>query len=190
MDSPRTSMSVRAKAILLTLVVLLLALSAMATTSVVQADRFLTSAQRHEAEALAKSMAAACELPLSVLDRTELDRLMLRFVAHDHVVFVAVLDESGDVRASATNEQGTWRRFLDREVDDTLLGRADVEQPVGIVDVFDVASSPQPPKIGKRIGQAVVGMSNEPTVASRQRQILGTLGVLAVAATPVDSIPC
>src|ERR1043165_1121467 len=137
MAGPRTAMTLRAKAILLTVVVLTSALSVMAVTSVVQADRFLTSAQRHEAEALAKSMAAACELPLSVLDRTELERLMYRFVAHDHVVFVAVLDERGDVRASATNEDDTWQRFLARENDSTLPGRADVEQPTGGLDVFE-----------------------------------------------------
>ena len=184
MSEPRASMSLLSKATLLTVVVLVVALSAMATTSIIQADRFLSAAQDHEAEALAKSMAAACELPLSVLDKTELDRLMRRFVAHGDVVFVAILDQQGNVQASAANQESAWRRFQAREGDRTVLGRAAVEQADSTIGIFDDPlhdQSDQP--AGKKIslGQAVVGMSDEPVAASLQRQILGTLGVLVAA---------
>lgn len=181
MSEPRASMSLRTKATLLTVVVLVIALSAMATTSIIQADRFLSAAQRHEAEALAKSMGAACELPLSVLDKTELNRLMRRFVAHSDVVFVAILDQQGNVQASAANQDSPWRRFQAREVDRTVLGRASVEQADSAIGIFDDSISNQP--LGKKItlGQAVVGMSDEPVAASLKRQVLGTLVVFVTA---------
>ncbi len=181
MTVPRSALSLRTKATLLTAVVLVIALSAMATTSVVQADRFLTQAQKHEAEALAKSMAAACELPLSVLDKTELDRLMRRFVAHDHVVFVAVLDGSGNLRASATNDEPAWQRFIGREIDGVVLARSEVEQVAGAIEVFDGTAPTGSSTPKAHLGQAIVGMSDEPVAASRHRQVVGTIAVLAVA---------
>ena len=181
MQVPRSSLSLRSKATFLTVTVLVLALSAMAATAVVQADRFLTLAQRHEAEALAKSMAAACELPLSVLDRTELNRLMRRFVAHDHVVFVAVLDASGNLRASATNDAGAWDRFISREVDGVVLARSDVEQVEGAIEVFDGTGANGKSEPRPRLGQAIVGMSDAPVAASRRHQVFGTIAVLVVA---------
>ena len=181
MSEPRAAMSLLSKATLLTVVVLVIALSAMATTSIIQADRFLSAGQDHEAEALAKSMAAACELPLSVLDKTELNRLMRRFVAHSDVVFVAILDEQGNVQASAANQESAWRRFQAHEGDHTVLGRAAVEQADGTIGIFDDSTNDQPTGKKNSLGQAVVGMSDEPVAASLQRQILGTLGVFVAA---------
>ena len=181
MDEPRASMSLRTKATLLTAVVLILALSAMAATAIVQAERFLNAAQIHEAEALAKSMAAACELPLSVLDKPELNRLMRRFVAHDAVVFVAVLDEKGNVQAAVANQASAWQRFQAHERDLTIIGRAEIEQIENAIDIFDDGISDQSKKSRLHLGQAIVGMSDEPVAASRQRQLLGTLGVLLAA---------
>ncbi len=180
-------MSLRAKATIMTMAVLLTALSVMALSSIVQADRILIAAHKHEAEAMARSMAAACELPLSVLDKAELDRLVRRFVVHDHLSFVAVLDDIGNVQASAAVDQELLRQFLDHDqsLPGVILGRAEVEKTSGELDLFPS----EPTAIGKPtiplkknfVGLVVVGLSDAPIAHSRAQQMITTLGILGAA---------
>jgi signal transduction histidine kinase/DNA-binding response OmpR family regulator len=181
---PTISLSLSTKAMLLTLAVVTGALALMAVTATVLAGRSLATAQRNEAEAMAKSIAAACELPLSVLDKAELDRLMRRFVTHDHLAFVAILDEHGNVQASAATHEDALRRFLahDATLPDIVMGRAEVERLSGEIGVFDDASpATADRRPGKPLGLAVVGLSDELVKAAHRHQLLVTLLVMAGA---------
>jgi signal transduction histidine kinase/DNA-binding response OmpR family regulator len=133
-------------------------------------------------------MAAACELPLSVLDKSELDRLVRRFVAHDHLSFVAILDDVGTVQASAAVQNDALRRFMARDanIPGVLIGRAEVEKVTGDLDVFnsDIPPTDLPPTTAAKsrfLGLVVVGLSDEPISRSRTQQMLTTLATLATA---------
>jgi signal transduction histidine kinase/DNA-binding response OmpR family regulator len=181
--SQRDGLSLRAKATLFTVAVLLTALSVMAVTSIVQADRTLVAANRHEAEAMARSMATACELPLSVLDQAELDRLVHRFIAHDHLAFVAILDDSGTVQASAAVQADALRRFLARDptIPGVTLGQAEVEQVTGEFDSVNATASKTDTTKNRFLGLVVVGIPEAPITRLRAQQMLTTLGILAGA---------
>jgi signal transduction histidine kinase/DNA-binding response OmpR family regulator len=183
MPSPRPAMSLRAKATAMTMAVLITALSVMALSSIFQADRILLAAHQHEAQAMARSMAAACELPLSVLDKAELDRLVRRFVEHDQLSFVVVLDDHGNVQSSAAVDQATLRRFLAREqpLSGVIIGRADVDKVSGDLDLFTPDSVPATPPQKSVIGSVVVGLSDAAIAHSRTRQMITTLATLGVA---------
>lgn len=179
----RSGLSLRAKATITTVMVLLTALTVMAVTSIVQADRILVAANRHEAEAMAHSMATACELPLSVLDKSELDRLVRRFVTHDHLAFVAILDDSGAVQASAAVQEGALRSFLARDtnIPGVIIGRAEVEQVTGEFDVVNTDTVKSTNPKSRFLGLVVVGLSDEPIARLRSQQMLTTLATLAAA---------
>jgi len=187
MVSPRPAMSLRTKATIMTMAVLLTALSVMAISSIVQADRILLAAHQHEAESMARSMAAACELSLSVLDKAELDRLVTRFVEHDHLSFVAVLDDTGNVQASAAENEDLLRQFLAREtvLPGIIIGRAEVEKVTGDLDLFtgdgSAVSTTATPRQKSFVGLVIVGLSDAPISRSRTQQMLTTLGILAAA---------
>jgi signal transduction histidine kinase/CheY-like chemotaxis protein len=180
------SMSLRIKVTLMTLGVIVATLSLFATASTLQVNRLIASAQRHEAAALAKSLASACELPLSVLDKIELARLTARFGDHEHVLFVAILDDHGAVQAAVDHDHSAWERFL-RDGDggeQAVLGRSDVEQqaPGSELDAFDEpGAAAARPAAKQRIGRVVVGLSDEAAGEARSQQLLATLAVLALA---------
>ncbi len=187
MALPSTSLSLRAKAMVMTLGVIVAALSAFAAASTVQVNRLISSAQGHEAEAIAKSLGAACELPLSVLDINELSRLARRFNDHQNVVFVALYDEKGKQLVYSTSDQAAWSAFqrADHEGLEAVLGRSEVvaQRADANLEPFDDALNPgartaTPPL---RLGEVVVALSSAPAQVARHQQLLVTLAALAMA---------
>ena len=180
MAAMHPSWSLRLKATLLTIGVLVVALSLMALFSILQASRFLLSSQQNEADTLARSLATACELPLSVLDKPELERLVRRFISNDNIVYIVILDENGNNQASAHNSPEAWLRFTARESDPSvILGRMDVEHSSLDLDLFENSVTTQINK-SVRLGEAIIGISNLAVTKTLEQQIIATLGVLAV----------
>ena len=188
--TPRSkALSLRAKVTLTTLGVLLAALFLLALASTIQVNRLIGSSQQREALGLAKSLAAACELPLSVLDKTELERLARRFLDHDFMVFVAIVNDKGGIEAGAYNDEAAWRRFLRHDSDETEVQAASVDivshgGQEGL-DIFDdprttkPAGVPSGPRIA--IGRAVVALSSRPTTQARNQQMLVIFAAAALA---------
>jgi signal transduction histidine kinase/DNA-binding response OmpR family regulator len=180
MASMEPSWPIRFKATFLTISVLVVALSLMALFSILQAHQFLLSAQQHEADVLARSLATACELPLSVSDKPKLERIVKSFISQQNVVFIVMLDTNGKTQASAHNSDDSWQRFNNHEPNNSLiLARLDVEQSYSELD--PLRDDENEGKSKKQIlGQVIVGISTAAVTSTLQRQIIGTLGVLAV----------
>jgi signal transduction histidine kinase/DNA-binding response OmpR family regulator len=190
MRSPRRAWSLRTKALLVTLGVLLTGLTLLAVVSTFQVNRLINAAQTHEATSLAKSLAASCELPLSVLDKQELQRLANRFLANDNVAFIAVRDARGNLLATAIADARAWQRSLAPGPGDPriVLGRFDVVAlgAAAHADLFDDPSDDHPGVPGAAdahavIGHVAVGMSDEPARRASRQQLTGTLAVLLAA---------
>ena len=185
MSLPTKSLSLRLKATLMAMGVIVVALALFAVASTLQLNQLINSAQEHEATALAKSLSAACELPLSVLDINEITRLAQRFNDHQHVIFVAIEDERGKLIASSSSDAGSWNDYLNpgSTSNGAVIGRSPVtsQRPdSGIDAVDDLPSQVQRP--GKEIlGEVVVGLSIAPAQLARHQQFLVTLAVLAIA---------
>jgi sensor histidine kinase regulating citrate/malate metabolism len=173
MGLPNASLSLRAKAMFMTLGVIVAALAAFAAASTVQVNRLINSAQSHEAEAMAKSLAAACELPLSVLDTNELARLAHRFNDHQNVVFVAISDEKGKQLVFSASDQAAWSAFqrADRDAAEAVIGRCEVvaQRADANLDAIDDALPPgaRPAAPQQRLGEVVVGLSTAPAKLAR-----------------------
>ncbi len=188
MPRHRPLISLRIKALFGTIALLVVALGTMATLGYFDSVRLIREAQEREAHALAASVTVACELPLSVFDLAELERLTGRFSHSPNVAFIAILNEHGEALAQGVRDTGAWRQW---QKAGTTAG------PVAVHDVvstpyasFDSGLDPLQHGEPIRVGQVVVGL--DPQAASdaglRQlRQSLTTLiltsligGILAV----------
>ncbi len=187
MGLPSTSLSLRAKTTLMTVGVIVLALAAFAAAATVQVNRLINAAQSQEAEAMAQSVGAASELPLSVLDTHELARLARRFNDHQHVLFVAIFDEQGKQLVYSTTDLAAWTAYLhgDAGSPQSVIGRSEVisQRADAALDPLDDA----PPPGGRahaapsRLGEVVVGLSAEPALRAQHQQLLATLAALVLA---------
>jgi signal transduction histidine kinase/DNA-binding response OmpR family regulator len=189
-------MSLRLKATLMTLGVILVALSLFAVVSTVQMNRQISAAQQREATGLAKSLAIASERPMSARDLNELKNLADRFVGQEYVRFVVIKNNfTKAVVSTAGNDQALRNEALhhfltgDTETEGIIYGRCDVvvnreTKPLEPSD--DTGPNPVPGAAilaagGDQIGGVMVGVSDEPARLARQEQLLVTLAILALA---------
>lgn len=181
-------LSLRVKAMLLVSVIILLALGGMATVTVRQFNQYIAAEHRGIREATAQNFALACELPLAVHDRQELERLAQRFARDEQVTFVAVYD-SDNAQLAVAGRMPSERRGADRPDagPDLLVARAtvhlrfspeqfdvfaDEEEATGLTDE---ATSERP------IGHVVVGSPAAPLRAAQTQQAMSTVGITLLA---------
>src|SRR4051812_34963281 len=101
MATPRARLSLRAKATLLTVLVIAATVAAVGWAAIRQMNRLIADSQAHEPQARAQGLGGASELPLAVQDTAELDRLARRFAGGRDVLFLAISDGDGRIVASA-----------------------------------------------------------------------------------------
>ncbi|HYE08036.1 MAG TPA: ATP-binding protein [Planctomycetota bacterium] len=178
MDTPlRDRLSLRAKATLMTVAVIVAAVAAVGWAATRQMNRLISEAQHNEASALARSLAAASELPLAVQDRDELTRLAKRFGEERDVLFLAVQDADGRTLASAVGgheeASAAWAAYArDARADGgCVIGQADVIEVAG-----DDGAAPS------SIGRVVAALSGLPAARVRSEQLATMLLVSAIAA--------
>jgi len=88
--------SLRVKIILLVMLLMVLAAGSTTVTGLLFSSRVIVDAQQRSAEAVAGAVATACELPLAVGDRAEIQRLLEGFMRREDVLAITVRDETGD----------------------------------------------------------------------------------------------
>jgi signal transduction histidine kinase/ActR/RegA family two-component response regulator len=173
--------SLRLTAIVVSAAMIVIALGIFAIWSLIDTSRLIGEAQRREAQALARSLAAACELPLTVLDRGELGRLATSFSAHAHVQFIAIDDLHGEPLATAINDQAAWAAFHRDPGEAGAIGRCEVMglalaplSPFGGDPVPEAAHEPS------RLGEVVIALSEEPAREARRHQMLRVLAMVVL----------
>ena len=105
--------TLRFKAMSAALLVILVALGIMGTTSVLRMNATLAQEHERSVNAMATSLAHACELPLLVEDRAELERLFDPYEDDANVLFCAAFDASGEIIASVSPDAAAWSDFLE-----------------------------------------------------------------------------
>jgi len=168
--------SLRTKALLGTIALLVVALGTMAALGYVDSVRLIREAQQREALALAASVTVACELPLSVFDLVELERLTGRFSQHPNVAFIAILNEQGRPLSQGVRDSAAWQQWQ-------RTGTTS-----GLIAVHDVVSTPyasfdgglDPLQHGEsiRIGQVVVGLDPRAAYDAGMQQLRQSLTTL------------
>ena len=190
--------NLRTKAIALVLTVIIVGLLATGTASIVQTNQLIAAQQRQSVESLAQGLARACELPLAVGDRTELSRMLGRFVWDKYVLFTAVYDGQHQLQASHVRNSAAWDRYLKEptESQSALIATAPVElsREENEFSVFDSGGSPTsapsegPPSAPassparKVVGYVVVALSAEPMRLAQYTQTSVTLSLTLLAA--------
>jgi signal transduction histidine kinase/ActR/RegA family two-component response regulator len=172
-------LSLRAKASLGTIGILLLALGSNTTLNLRDSVAHISEAQQREANGLAASVAVACELPLSVLDHAELERLLSRFSDHPEVTFIAVFDPDARPIAQAVRNPEAWNRYRVHGTSDGPVAAHDVQG--SNAESFDLFPDPTvTPKPSPLIGKVVVGLDAGPAREAGLRQLGRSLSTLMV----------
>jgi len=176
-DHPRTVRSrpfyrsLRTKAALLVLMIVVLALGLSAAASLIHLDGLIANGEQRAADVFAMGVARACGPSLEHHDMIRLDRLMRIFFADLEVQFIAVYGRDADLLASVHRDAASWETFLHQESKTTayFLGTATAES-----------------ERGEKLGQVAVGLSTEGMRrALRSQQAVTLRSALMVTAAAV-----
>ncbi|RMD60707.1 MAG: response regulator [Planctomycetota bacterium] len=189
--------SIRLRMTLLGVATALVATAGMAAVNVVQVQRQIVLAKQDSLALAAESLAKACELPLTVGDTEELQRILHAFVS-EKILFAAVYDAKGVQVAAALEERKTDPHLLDT-ARRALLGMKDDKGVLTASQVVrsltssseagdfaplgDAASA----KAGRHdaaeeVGRVVVGASLADAAAIARRHAVTTLCIGAAVA--------
>ncbi len=91
--------SLRSKATLLIVFVVVVSLSLATAINIFQTNRLIASEQERSAEAIVQGLAQAAELPMIVQDKQELDRILGGFLWNTQVQFLLVYNDKGEIVA-------------------------------------------------------------------------------------------
>jgi len=174
----RASISLKVKATLTVVAIILVAIGAVAWMDVRRSEVAGREALQGTAESYASSIAAACELPIAVGDTAELGRLAQRFAEIDEeIAFIAIYNDAGTVLADASSDADAWQHYASHDLRDSdyILGRAPV-RTIASVDMLGIGGEPVQPEANPHKGWIVVGVSLQRTRAMHlQRQKVAAL---------------
>ncbi len=88
-----------------------LAVVLIATVALVQQNRLIESEHLRAVTALARGVARSCELPLSISDGMEVQRLISGLSQDPQIGFVAVFDQAGSVIALDHSDPQLWQTY-------------------------------------------------------------------------------
>ncbi len=167
-------LSLRTKASLGTVGILMVALGVVTTLGYQDSVRLIGDAQRREALALATSVTVACELPLSVFDLAELERLTSRFANHGDVAFIAILDETDRPVSQGVRDTQAWRLWRESGTTPGPLAAHDVlsSQTGSFTSLPEDVTVPVQPR---RIGRVIVALDPGAAQAAGMRQLTRSL---------------
>jgi signal transduction histidine kinase/DNA-binding response OmpR family regulator len=192
-------LSLRTKAMVFVVLVVVLALGIAASTAIVQTSRLITAGELGKTQVVAGSVAKVVELPLAVGDQPGMDKLARAFADANDVLFVAVLDKGGDTLVKAVNDPAAWEAYASSDADHlggmASFAKAEVSlSDEEAFDVFDAGTGShtaagtvgRPGDVegkgaGGVLGYVLVARSAAPVAAAKRRQIAAT-GLMVVLA--------
>ena len=172
-------LSLRVKAIGITVTVTAISLLVVATIGLLQLHEQVTAEQQRAADSVALGFARAAELAMAVRDTHELTRLANSFLRDEKVLFIAASGPHGETLATAVRNRYAWEVYQHRHAGtlDCALGRQNVERSVESNEFSDdpatadaVASAAPKATATAPAGQVVVGISTADAKLMQQHQ--------------------
>ena len=174
-----SSLSLRARAVGLTMAITTISLGIVAATGIWQIREQIAQEQHRAVDSLALGIAQASRGALLAGDTSELSHLAAGFVKDDNILFVAVYADGPQPIAIAVRDPMALQRFLagDRGEQRSVTS----EQPIYAEDFTDLSSGPAtdspnarrgsvPPQVRHTIGRVLVGLTNAPALLAQRNQ--------------------
>ncbi|MBU0944378.1 MAG: response regulator [Proteobacteria bacterium] len=108
---PIKSYSLRSKATLIVVVVVVASLSLTTIINIYQTNRLIESEQKRSAESIVRGLSQAAELPMIVQDMQELDRLLEGFLWNSQVQFLLVYNNENEIVARRILDESAFAHF-------------------------------------------------------------------------------
>ena len=193
--------TLRAKAFTMVVGILILALGFTALSSIRRTNQFIAEAEQRRADAIAHGLAQACQLPLTLGETDELERLARTFFDDSQLLFLAIYDDRSRLLASAVRNLEAWESYRrSGEADEGFfLGESDIEASDWSSDLAvippenEVAPEQDPTTPGTddsidlqrqpTIGHVVAGLSTASQEQAQAIQQRETLQMMALAVT-------
>jgi len=171
-------LTLRAKATAITAAITTFALFVVAGNDVLQIRSRIADEQYRSADAMARAVARASEVPAATRDAGELSRLCNSFLGDPNVLFVAIFAEGQQPLASAVRDPAAWQRFIDgkRDLDRCVVG----QRPLDLPD--RVTPHVSPAALHPAVGRVVVGVAAMPAGNGLQQQTRMIMAVTSIAA--------
>jgi signal transduction histidine kinase/DNA-binding response OmpR family regulator/HPt (histidine-containing phosphotransfer) domain-containing protein len=112
-------LSLRSKAIGMTVGITTASLALVATTGVIQLRRQIDAEQHRAVDSMALGIARASALAMAVGDKRELSRLASSFLRDENILFIALYSDKGQLLASAVRDFDAWDQFQQGHTDQT-----------------------------------------------------------------------
>ncbi|MFP4356592.1 MAG: ATP-binding protein [Phycisphaerae bacterium] len=156
-------------------------------------DTLLTADGEHAAQAAAQNLAIAMELPMSVGDTPQLQRIVDRAAGIEEVAFVLVCDEQGSEIVRSINDEASFATYRNGQRGSLILGQAAIRlqladaQLEGVMDVPQQADSAGAGPVGTAeadlpLGRVIISRSREPILAAQREHLGATLAVILFCA--------
>ena len=174
-------MSLRVKATIIVLGVIVLGLYANAMMIFLHTNQLIAQQQSQAAAAMARSLAQASELALSTRNQAELNRLATGVLTNQDILFAAIYEGDGTISAHATRNEAVWSAFQKGNVNNPLFLLGDST----VVDQrAKTAGGHTSPQI---VGRVIVALSTEPMIRA-QKQAAGYRLATACAVAIVSGL--
>jgi signal transduction histidine kinase/DNA-binding response OmpR family regulator/HPt (histidine-containing phosphotransfer) domain-containing protein len=179
-----TSYSLRTKATVIVVSVVMVSLSLATGINIYQTNKLIEVEQKKSAESIVQGLAQAAELPLIVQDKQELDRLLDGFLWNEQIQFLLIYNNVGEIVAQRILDESPFSQFSQNgNLDQSLI----VDQPI-IFQTDKDFSTWAPDSIGtggpekKVVGKVLVALSVSAVRKAQLDQALVSLLAAHIAA--------
>ncbi len=181
--SPKTY-SLRAKATLIVVAVVLVSLSLATAINITQTNQLIESEQKRSAEAIVQGLAQAAELPMIVQDKQELDRIIGGFLWNDQVQFLVVYDNNKNIVATRALDRDAFESFVEtgRNEGSLIISHPIVFQTEINFSTWSSSLSVDNSMEEKEVGRVLVALSLGAVRRDQMHQALVSLAAALVAA--------
>jgi signal transduction histidine kinase/DNA-binding response OmpR family regulator/HPt (histidine-containing phosphotransfer) domain-containing protein len=184
-------MSLRTKAITMTVGITTMSLALVAATGVLQLRRQINTEQNRAADSMALAIARASELAMAVRDKHELARLCGSFLRDENILFIALYTDKGQLLTSSVRDIEAWEQFQHGRVDRARCAVGEhVIEPSAQGDEFteesesdlDAPGAAPSEKVKVNLGRVVVSISSAAAAAAQRQQSRMTVLSTSIAA--------
>ncbi len=155
------SYSLRTKATLIVVAVVMVSLSLATGINIFQTNKLIEAEQKKSAESIVQGLAQAAELPLIVQDKRELDRLLDGFLWNDQVQFLLIYNSANEIVARRVLDEIPFDQFMQNDgsgrsllVEQVILFQADTD-----FSTLDTVSPDSNRGNSKEVGKVLVALS-------------------------------
>ena len=192
-DRILSRLSLRTKAICMTVGITTASLALVAATGVYQLRRQINAEQHRAADSMALGIARASELAMAVRDKRELSRLADSFLRDENILFIALYTDKGELLTTSVRDLDVWEQFQQGRIDQSkcAIGQHVIEPSVARDEFTEESQSDAdaPGTTGSAgranvsLGRVVVSLSSATATNALRRQsrftVMATSGAAA-----------